>query len=419
MLRFSDLQPRAEVDTFFAGQGLTLRRYLAQIDVWVVEAPTGRSINLAAQLAGDARIAWVEADGWLHADADPQPTAGDRRYAAEIVPNDPYYQAQQANLRLIGMPQAWQYSTGVKTWPIAVIDSGIDLDHPDLADKLWINQAETPGNGVDDDQNGYIDDVRGWNFVAGNADPQDDHSHGSHVAGVAAAEADNGIGIAGIAWRTPVMAVKVLNSSGAGAASDVAEGILYAADNGARILNLSLGDDKPYQTITEAVIYARNQGCLVMAAAGNTTSAVEYPAAQAEALAIAATTNSDLPASFSNRGPEVDLAAPGVNIFSANNSGGYYLSNGTSAATPQVSGLAALVWNLQPDWTASQVTFVITSTAQDVWSSGKDNLTGWGRIAAAQAVETALRHLYLPVIQRVEPGCPYDDYCAFLPIALK
>jgi len=217
------------------------------------------------------------------------------------------------------------------------------------------------------------------------------------------------------------MAVKVLNSSATGAASDVAEGILYAADNGARILNLSLGDAKQYQAITQAVVYAHNKGCLIVAAAGNTTSAVEYPAAQAEALAIAATTDTDIPASFSNRGPQVDLAAPGVNIFSANGSSAYYLSSGTSAATPQVSGLAALVWSLQPNWTSAQVTSIMTSTAQDVWAPGLDNLTGWGRIAAAAAVKAALPHRYLPVVQHLKPSdsCPPGSYCAWLPFISK
>jgi subtilisin family serine protease len=195
------------------------------------------------------------------------------------------------------------------------------------------------------------------------------------------------------------MPLKVLNSSGDGLASDVAQGILYASDNHARIINLSLGDDQEFQVITDAVIYARSQGCLVVAAAGNTGGPVEYPAAQPEALAVAATNNNDLPWSYSNRGPPIDLAAPGVGIFSANSTGFYYDSSGTSMSTAHVSGVAALVWSLHPEWSVDQVTLVLKSTAMDVWAPGRDDLTGWGRVDASAAVYySSFKYAYFPVV---------------------
>ena len=164
------------------------------------------------------------------------------------------------------------------------------------------------------------------------------------------------------------------------------------------MINLSLGDDQEYQTITDAVTYARSQGCLLVAAVGNGSTAVEYPAATQGVLAVASSDNNGIPSGFSNRGPEVDLAAPGEDIFSANKNNSYTSMTGTSMSTPHVSGLAALVWSLQPEWTAVQVSQVITSTAEDVWIPGRDYLTGWGFVDAQTAVEGALYKTYFPLI---------------------
>jgi thermitase len=389
-------QAASEAAQMFASYGLQAHTFLPQIQVWVVETGEGALPQALTDLQKDARVLWVERDGILR--------------ISEVVPDDPYYMPQQDNLRLIGLPWAWTFTTGSTEWPIAVIDTGIDLDHPDLQAKVWVNPDEIPANSLDDDSNNYIDDVNGWNFVGDSNSPQDDQSHGSHVSGILAAQTDNGIGIAGVAWGTPVMALKALNSSGHGNASDVAEAILYAADNGARILNLSFGDDLEYQAIHDAIIYAKGKGCLAVAAAGNTAGPVEYPAAQPGVVAVAATDNSDLPASFSNRGPQIAIAAPGVDIFSADKNGFYFLASGTSASTPQVGGLAALIWDLHPEWSADQVTLVITSTAKDVWSAGRDNLTGWGRIDAQAAVFASLGHVYLPYL------LAYRNYETYLPL---
>jgi subtilisin family serine protease len=208
--------------------------------------------------------------------------------------------------------------------------------------------------------------------------------------------------MAGIAWQTPVMALKALNSTGSGDASAVAEAILYAADNGARVINISLGSEESFQVIADAAAYALVKGCLLAAAAGNSAGAVEYPAALPGVLAVSATDNNDIPAQFSNRGPQVDLAAPGVDIFSANKSGSYSILSGTSMSTAHISGVATLLWSLRPDWTAIQVSQALTTTVVDVWAAGRDDLTGWGRVNAAAAVESGLFRTYIPIYWATE-----------------
>jgi subtilisin family serine protease len=375
---------REEVEARLAPRGVRIQRRIPQIDVWVVEDT--RSMQASAPweaLARDPEVLWAEPNGRVH--------------VAGITPNDNYYQARQWNLRQIGLPEAWVFTRG-GAGPIAVIDTGVDLDHPDLGAKIWVNEGEIPGNGVDDDENGYDDDVHGWDFVNSDGYPDDDHGHGSHVAGIAAAHTNNGVGVAGVAWNSRIMVLKVLDQAGNGWWADVLEAMVYAADNGASVLNLSLGQEPgspgdpsgpPVEAIQEAVFYARSRGCLLVAAAGNNNTQpapVMYPAASPGVLAVAATTDGDVPWSSSNRGPEVDVAAPGVDIFSTNKNGGYTFLSGTSMATPHVSGLAALLWSFDSTLTADGVTQVITSTARDVHTSGWDERTGWGRIDAQAAV---------------------------------
>ncbi|MDY7076244.1 MAG: S8 family peptidase [Chloroflexota bacterium] len=373
---------------FFARHNLDVVKRLPRIDVWLVASPEMPAATFAHHLERSNEVSWAEPNGLVH--------------ASGITPNDNFYQAQQWNLRLIGLPEAWLFTTG-DARPIAIIDTGIDLDHPDLAAKVWTNPDEVPDNGVDDDGNGYVDDVHGWNFVTGSTLILE-ANHGTHVAGIAGAHTDNSIGVAGVSWQSPLIALQALNSSGDGNWADVAEAVIYAADNGAHVLNLSLGGEESSQTIEDAVLYARDQGCLVVAAAGNSQSQpapVEYPAALPGVLAVAATTDSDAPWSRSNRGPQVDVAAPGADIFSTSRYSQYATMSGTSMATPHVSGLAALVWALQPTLTADQVAHVITSTAHDVYTPGWDQRTGWGRIDAQAAVATFKPYrMYLPLVKR-------------------
>lgn len=382
--------------------GLHTERVLAPLGVYSLRVPEGHEAAVIESLQGLPTVAYAELD-----------------YAAQtadaIIPNDPAWTQQWGPAR-IHAPLAWQVVTGTPDIVIAVLDTGIHLTHEDLSSQVWTNPGEVPGNHIDDDSNGKVDDIHGWHFFqqwngsefvpAEDAQVQDDNGHGTHVAGIAAAATNNGIGVAGIAWQAQVMPVKVLDQYGTGWYSDIAAGILYAVDNGARIVNLSLGGESASETLCAAVGYAWNRNALVVAAAGNTGGGVLYPAACAHALAVAATDQNDARASFSNHGPQVDVAAPGVDIYSTwcrQNDylqtclGNYYFTkSGTSMATPHVSGLAALVWSLWPEWTNDQAAQHIRHAAVDLGEPGWDEWYGWGRIDAYRAVGLRWR-IYLPL----------------------
>ena len=389
-----DIAPQ-QAPAHLASLGLEALAPIPRIHVWRARPLPGQptSLQTLTQRLADA-VDWIEEDGLV--------------YAQEVVPDDPHYLLQQWNLPLIGMEQAWDWSRGQGV-VIAIIDSGIDLVHPDLSAKLWINPGEIPGTGQDDDGNGYIDDVHGYDFVDRNAQPHDLNGHGTHVAGIAGAHTDNGVGVAGVGWEARLMALRVLTADGQGSWSDVAEAIIYAADNGARVINLSLVGSSYSEAVAAAVEYARSRESLIVAAAGNALGPIQYPAALPGVMAIAATTVLDEPATNYASGPQMDVAAPGVGIYSTytrNAPSTYSHLSGTSMATPHVSGLAALLWAYDPTLTALQVTHLITSTAHDVHSPGWDERTGWGRIDARAALMSLgaanLEHRhYLPLVLRV------------------
>jgi subtilisin family serine protease len=314
-----------------------------------------------------------------------------RAYEARLDPNDPSYLAgQQWGLAQVGAPQAWSMSTGHAA-TVAVIDTGIDLTHPDLVGSLWVNVGEVAGNGLDDDNNGCVDDVHGCDFADGDGSPADGHGHGTHVAGIIGAETDNGIGVAGMGWGVSVMPVRVLDDEGSGGVWSVSEGILYAANNGARVINLSLGGYSGAPSLQSAISYAQSKGALVIAAAGNDNLSMPfYPAVYDGVVGVAATDGADQKAGFSNYGSYVDIAAPGVDIYSTwLQPAAYREMSGTSMAAPMVSGLAALVWTRFPSATASQVAAAMQKSAEDLGSVGWDAYFGWGRIQAADALRSA------------------------------
>ena len=277
---------------------------------------------------------------------------------------------------------------------IAVVDTGSDTLHSELAPNVWANADEIAGNGLDDDGNGYVDDVRGWDFVNSDADPMDDHFHGTHVAGIAAAAPSaNPSGIVGICPRCRVMPVKVMDASGSGTMDRVASGITYAADNGARVINLSLGASLGTTTLQDAVNYAWGKGALVVAAAGNNgADARLYPAAYPNALAVAASNANDYHSCFSNYGQGyVSVAAPGELIYSttprdASGNDTYGTYSGTSMATPHVAGLAGLLFSQHPSRTSAEVRELIETTAEDLGQPGTDPYFGHGRINADRAL---------------------------------
>jgi subtilisin family serine protease len=239
---------------------------------------------------------------------------------------------------------------------------------------------------VDDDGNGYVDDWRGWNFVSSTNSPQDDHGHGTHVAGIAAAVGNNGLGIAGIAWGARLMALKILSSTGYGTESNVARAMVYAADHGARVINLSLGGSIPMTMMEDAVNYACAHGVTVVAATGNTSGPVLYPAAYPNAIAVASVDASNVRSYFSNYGPEVDLAAPGSSIYSTRLGGSYTYLSGTSMSTPHVSGVVALLASLPQFDTTDKIRAALQNTALDLGTAGWDQYYGYGLVQAYSAL---------------------------------
>jgi subtilisin family serine protease len=273
------------------------------------------------------------------------------------------------NLNQVKAPEAWQAGFTGKGTIVAVIDSGVDYTHWDLNDNIWRNSGEIYGNGIDDDHNGYTDDVLGWNFVSNNNNPYDDNGHGTHVAGIIAAE-NNGAGAIGIAYDAKIMPIKVLDSQGYSTNNtSIAQGIYYAANNGANVINLSFGGGYSSE-IDQAVTYASQKGAVVVMAAGNSgASSPIYPAqlATQKGIAVGSIDWSFRLASTSNRAGSRAInyvVAPGVDIFSTLPGNRFGTLSGTSMATPTVSAIAAMVKSANPSLTASQITSILTGTAR-------------------------------------------------------
>jgi subtilisin family serine protease/PKD repeat protein len=289
-----------------------------------------------------------------------------------LSPNDPNY-PQLWGLNNIGQtgglqdadidaPESWDIQTGLPLIIIAVIDTGIDYDHEDLSYNMWINLGEIPGNGIDDDDNGYIDDVHGWDFVNGDNDPIDDNSHGTHCAGIIAAEGNNGIGVVGVNWTATIMPLKSLNAEGSGTTTDAILAIQYATQMGAEIMSNSWGGYGYSQALKDAITATHEAGAVFIAAAGNNAQNNDviphYPSSYdvPNIISVAATDHNDELALFSNYGPNsVDLGAPGVSILSTFLNDGYGYKSGTSMATPHVAGSAGLLWAEYPDLTNDEI----------------------------------------------------------------
>jgi subtilisin family serine protease/outer membrane protein assembly factor BamB len=257
---------------------------------------------------------------------------------------------------------AWSMSTGTSTVVVAVIDTGIEMTHPDLAANIYTNTKEITGNAADDDHNGYIDDIHGWNFVADNNNPSDDHYHGTHCAGTIGAVGDNGNGVAGVNWQVRLLPLKFLSSSGAGATSDAIEAIAYATAMHVDVMSNSWGGGGYSSLLKSAIEEAGRQGIVFIAAAGNdgcnTDITPQYPSGydSPSIVSVAASDANDQLAGFSNYGSiSVDLAAPGVGIYSTAPGNNYRYLNGTSMATPHVAGACALLKALNPSLGVAEI----------------------------------------------------------------
>ncbi len=273
----------------------------------------------------------------------------------------------------IGVEQAWDITTGSDKVIVAVIDTGVDFNHPDLVENLWTNEAELKGEaGVDDDKNGVIDDIHGFNAITGNGNATDDQGHGSHCAGTIGAKGNDGKGIVGVNWDVKIMAVKFLDANGSGTLENALKAIDYATKMGAKVMSNSWGGGGFSQTLFDSIKRSNEAGALFIAAAGNESNNNDanpsYPATYdvPNIVSVAAIDNQGAKASFSSYGKRtVHIGAPGVNIYSS--TGGAYDSwSGTSMATPHVSGVAALVWANEPNLTAIELKQRLLQTARPI-----------------------------------------------------
>ncbi len=287
---------------------------------------------------------------------------------------------------------AWDVTRG-EGIVVAVIDTGVDITHPDLVPNLWTNDGEIPGNGIDDDGNGYVDDVHGWDFVYRDNDPEDRDYHGTHVAGSVAARGDDGYGVPGVAYRSRIMSLKFLDGNVGGLSSQAAEAITYAVNNGAHVINASWGGPGQSSAIRNAIAYARSRGVLFVAAAGNegrnNDSFGTYPANYPldNVISVAASDRRDRLGSFSNYGASrVHIAAPGVDIVSTFPGEDWGYLDGTSMAAPYVSGAAALLKSVAPSISPAQIRQVLMESASDVASLS--GLVASGRLDAFAALES-------------------------------
>ncbi|MEK6249073.1 MAG: S8 family serine peptidase, partial [Planctomycetales bacterium] len=363
----------------------TLHIMQSGLELWNV----GPDITAAYTLwADDPRIAFIEPNyTFTVADTVPDDERFENMWALDNT-------GQTGGLidADIDAPEAWDLQTGNTDVVIGVIDSGIDYTHPDLAENIWTNPGEIAGNGIDDDDNGYIDDIHGWDFSSGDADPLDGHGHGTHVAGTIAAAGNNEIGVAGVNWNAKLMPLRFLNNAGSGSIYHALRALEYATMMGAQITNNSwIGDN--YSSLTQiAIDQANAAGSIYVVCAGNdpndNDSTPTYPASYLgdNVITVAATTHTDALSSFSNYGESsVDLGAPGSSILSTKSGGGYTTKSGTSMATPHVAGVASLLLSKRPDLAPVEVRQAILQGTDSVESLSGKTVSG-GRLNAYGAL---------------------------------
>ncbi len=324
-------------------------------------------------------------------------------YKIDFYPNDPLIGSQNY-LSIIKAFDAWDISRGDSSIVIGIIDTGVYWNHPDLQSNIWINSGEIPDNNIDDDGNGYIDDIRGWDFGGLNGNPDNDPRedspyHGTHVAGIASAATNNGIGVAGVGFKCKIMAVKTSRDdkkdpgSGAPYIWYGYEGIVYAADNGAKVINCSWGGGGFSQFGQDIVNYATSKGALIVAAAGNENSASDhYPSGYDKVLSVAATGSDDRKASYSNYGYTIDVCAPGNNLYNTWSSNTYSFLTGTSMASPVVAGIAGLVKARYTNYSPEQLSEKIRVSCDNIYNvnSSYNYKLGKGRVNAWKALQDSI-----------------------------
>ena len=389
-----------EADALRAGlQATVLKRFsLTGVELWEIRATTVK--QGLTEYSSDSRIEYMEPDFAVHA----IPEGGSLEVPAGplTTPNDPSFPSlwglhntgQTGGIADadIDALEAWDIQTGGNV-VVAVIDTGVDYNHEDLVDNMWTNPGEIPGNSFDDDGNGYVDDVYGWDFAYGDNDPMDGHSHGTHCAGTIAGVGNNGIGVVGVSWSAKIMAIKFLDDTGSGWSSDAVSAIEYAVLMGAQLTSNSWGGGGYSQTLRDTIAAAGAEGQLFIAAAGNdygndNDANPHYPSSYSldNIIAVASTDHNDSLSGFSSYGAtSVDLGAPGSNIYSSVPGDGYGTKSGTSMATPHVSGAVSLVWSEFPGLVGVQVKQMIMDSVDPIPSLTGKTVTG-GRLNAYAAL---------------------------------
>ncbi len=357
-MKFSRHLHAADIQDLLNETGTRILEYFPQTRLYHLALPPGRDTLSAIENLKNRHGVLLAAPNY--------------RVSAQLLPNDPQFSlawglhntgqtggVAGADIGVAGVWDSFQDGSGVL---VAVIDTGIDYDHPDLAANMWVNPGEVAGNGVDDDGNGFIDDVHGYDFANDDGDPMDDNEHGTHVAGTLGAVGNNGSGVSGVAWNAQIMAVKFLDESTNGSLSLAVASIEYAIANGAKILNNSWGGGGFNAALLNAILESDAQGALFFAAAGNqgrdTDSNEFYPAGydSPNILSIASIEDNDSLSFFSNFGKlSVDFAAPGGEVYSTKPGNTYGYISGTSMATPHAAGAAALLWTQFPSLNHRQI----------------------------------------------------------------
>jgi len=340
-----------------------------------------------------------------------------------LHPNDPWFPDQQLHYDNCNIPQSWDYTVGNEQILVAIVDSGLHFEHPDLQDNIFINENEIPDDGVDNDNNGYIDDTHGWDFVNApelgsialgdyleqDNQPNDELNHGTHIAGIISATSNNAEGVCGISWNSKILIVrsgfKTLDG-GYLQDDDAASGIIYAADMGADVINLSWGDTEYSQIIADACYYAYNKGSIIVVAAGNegatASHQIVYPALYSTTLAVGAVDKLKKRASFSSWGHQLDLVAPGQLVYSTydmTEEDLYKEQSGTSMAAPFVCAAVALLLSVEPGLDFAEVRGRLISSAQDLGEEGFDEVFGYGLLD----VYSLLTDNNAPVIEIATP----------------
>ncbi len=381
------------------------RRFRLVQGLTLVNVQSGMSAKTAlARLRSNSQVLYAEPNYIVSAAAIPN----DPRFS-ELYGLDNTGQTGGTVDADIDAPEAWDSQTGADV-VVAVIDTGLDYNHEDIIGNVWSNPGETPNNGIDDDNNGYIDDVMGWDFVNGDNDPFDDNDHGTHVSGTIAAVGNNGIGVAGVNWSARIMPLKFLSARGSGSTADAISALDYAVMMGARISNNSWGGGSFSQALYDSIAAAQTAGHLFVAAAGNdganTDTTPSYPAGYDldNIISVAATDDNDALAGFSNFGAvTVDLGAPGVNILSTTPANTYSSFSGTSMATPHVAGAAALVLAEDPSLDVVGLKAVLMNNVDAIGALAGITVTG-GRLNVANAIAGLVRVVVTPATATIAAG---------------